>query len=100
MIRAQTQQPAPTARSWSGLILTIAVVGLLFWFAYSVADILFLLFIALLFSLYLGMISDFLQRRFGLPRPYGILAALLTTGVCVAGLGWLIVPRSWRRRRA
>lgn len=92
MSRTTPPHPGPAGRPWSSLIVTIAIVGLLFWFAYSVADILFLLFIALLFSLYLGMISEFLQKRFGLPRAYGIVIALLATGVGVAGLGWLIVP--------
>jgi predicted PurR-regulated permease PerM len=92
MQRTRPVQSAPAQRPWSGLIVTVVVVGSLLWFAYSVADILFFLFIALLFSLYLGMISDFLQHRFRLPRPYGITAALLVSAIGVAGLGWLIVP--------
>lgn len=56
------------------------------------ADTLFLLFLALLFSLHLGIITDFLEHRLGLPRPYGIAAALLATSGGVVALGGLIVP--------
>jgi predicted PurR-regulated permease PerM len=91
---------APPAARPSARLLAIAIfVGLLLWLAYSIADILFLFFIAVLFSLYLGMITDFLQERFHLPRSYGLAIALLGTFAGVVALGWLIVPAVLQQTR-
>lgn len=65
---------------------------LLLLFLYSVAEILFLFFLALLGSLYLGAITDRLQHWFGLPRRLGLLGAILATLLILVGIGWLIVP--------
>ena len=56
---------------------------LLLLFFYSVADILLLLFISILFSLYLGAITDTLQRRFRVPRSVGLFAAVLVTALAM-----------------
>ncbi len=74
-------------------ILVAAIFALLLlFFVYSVADILLLLFIAGLFALYLGAITDFLEERLRLPRWSGLTIALLATLVGVGGVLWLIVP--------
>jgi predicted PurR-regulated permease PerM len=65
---------------------------LLLLFLYSIAEILLLLFIATLFAVYLGAVTDFLQKRLGFPRPLGLSAALILTVVGVAGIGALMVP--------
>lgn len=65
---------------------------LLLAFAYSVAPVLLLLFIAVLFSLYLGAITDALERHLGAPRPLGVAFAVLFTAFIAAGVGFLIVP--------
>lgn len=65
---------------------------LLLLFLYSVAQILLLLFISVLFSLYLGAITDVLQRRVSLPRSVGIMMAILVTLLLAVGIGLLIVP--------
>ncbi len=62
------------------LIATISALLLLL-FLYSIAEILLLLFIAVLFSLYLGAITDALQLRFGAPRGLGLFAAVLVTAL-------------------
>lgn len=59
---------------------------------YSVAEVLLLLFMAALFGLYLGGITDFLLRRFRLPRGVGMVVALLLTTLALVGVGWLVVP--------
>ena len=61
-------------------------------FVNSVADILFLLFIATLFSIYLAAITDTMARRLGLSRGFGLLIALLLTFVMVGAVSLLIVP--------
>lgn len=73
------------------LIATISALLLLL-FLYSIAEILLLLFIAVLFSLYLGAITDALQLRFGAPRGLGLFAAVLVTALLLVGVGFLIVP--------
>src|SRR5688572_25721681 len=65
---------------------------LILYFMYSVAEVLLLFFIAILFGVYLAWITDVLQRRLGVPRWAGMLGALLITGVAVTGIGFLIVP--------
>ena len=74
------------------IVITTIFFLLLLLFVYSIAEILLLLFIAVLFSLYLGAITDTLQRRLSLPRPLGLLAAILLTLAGVAGIVYLIVP--------
>ena len=79
-------------RKGIGVVITTVFFLLLLLFIYSIAEILLLLFIAVLFSLYLGAITDTLQRRFAVPRPLGLLLAILLTTAAVVGIGYLIVP--------
>lgn len=65
---------------------------LLLLFVYSVVEVLLLLFVAVLFALYLGAVTDFLQRRLRLPRWAGLSAALLLTLVAITAVGLLIIP--------
>ncbi len=65
---------------------------LLLLFVYSIAEILLLLFIAILFAVYLSAVTDLLQRRLGFPRPLGLSAALFLTVIAAVGIGALMVP--------
>jgi len=85
--RHPTDRPSP----YSVLIATIFAILLLL-FVYSVADVLLMVFVAALFSLYLGGIADFLQARFNMPRGLGLAIAMLITIAVVAGVGFLVVP--------
>lgn len=78
-------------RPYGVLVATIFALLLLL-FLYSVAEVLLLFFIAVLFSLYLGAITDSLQRRLAIPRVAGILIAVLLTLLATAGVIYLIVP--------
>ena len=69
-------------------ILTI----LLLWMVGKTAEIFLLLFIAILISLYLGAVTDFLQRRLRLPRSAAFALALIGTLLAIVGLFWLLVP--------
>jgi len=81
------RRPSPYA------VLTVAVaVVLVLWFVYSTAEVLLLLFLALLLSLYLGAITDFLCRRWRWPRPLGLLAAVLFSLAAAAGLAAVVIP--------
>ncbi len=73
------------------LAATVATV-LLLWLLFRAADIFLLLFIACLFSLYLGAATDGLVKRFAMPRGIAFAAAFALTVVGVVGLVWLLVP--------
>lgn len=75
-----------------GVLVAAISTVLLLLFIYSIAEILLLLFIAVLFSLYLGAITDTLQRWAGIPRPLGLLSAILLTLLVLAGTGYLLIP--------
>jgi predicted PurR-regulated permease PerM len=68
------------------------MIALLLLFAFSIRDILLLFFVAVLFSLYLGAITDFLDRKLRLPRTYGLGVAVLLSLVGLTAIVWLIVP--------
>lgn len=83
---------ASQTRPSYGLLAAAVLTVLLLLFVYSVADTLLLFFIAALLSLYLGAVTDFFERRAGLPRHWGLLLALLLTATGLVGIVWLIVP--------
>lgn len=58
----------------------------------TAAEIFLLLFIAVLFSLYLGAVTDFFQGRGHFPRWLAFSFALFGTLAGIAGLFWLLVP--------
>jgi predicted PurR-regulated permease PerM len=70
----------------------ILFIALLLLFVYSVAEILLLVFIAVLFAIYLAWITEIFQRKLGAPRWAGLVAALLITIVAVTAIGYLIIP--------
>jgi predicted PurR-regulated permease PerM len=82
----------PPRRSPYGVLTVAVLLLLLLLFVYSVAEILLLLFIAFLFSLYLGAVTDFLVGRVRLPRAAGLSVALLLTLLAVTWIGMLIIP--------
>ncbi len=80
-------------RSRFAPLLTATVITiLLLWLAGKVADILLLLFVAILISLYLGAVSDYFCRRLRLPRQVAFAAALIASVAIIAGFMWLLVP--------
>ncbi len=74
-------------------ILTATVLTvLLLLLVRSAAEILVLLLLGILISLYLRALTEIIQRRLHLPDPFSFIAALLATVVAVAGLLWILVP--------
>lgn len=65
---------------------------LLIWLFYTVAEVLLLLFIAVLVSLYLGAVTDYIVARLPIPRALAFTAGLFGTLGAVYGLGALLVP--------
>lgn len=80
------------SRNPFGLFVAVLVTFLLLLFIKSIADILLLFFIAVLFALYLHAITDFLEQRLDLPRVAGLTAALLFSLVAGSAIVALIVP--------
>jgi len=85
------RHPSETPSPYSVLIATIFAVLLLL-FVYSVADVLLMVFVAALFSLYLGAIADFLQARTNMPRGLGLACAMVLTILLATGVGYMVVP--------
>ena len=84
---------APEQRVRFGPILGATVITvLLIWLFYTVAEVLLLLFIAVLVSLYLGSVTNFLVRRLPVPRALAFTAAIFLTLGAVYSLGALLVP--------
>ena len=73
-------------------ITAVVLTALSFWIFGRTADVFLLLFIAVLISLYLGALSDFLVRRCRVPQRLGFLLALSMTLVVLGGLFALLVP--------
>ncbi|HEX6535899.1 MAG TPA: AI-2E family transporter [Gemmatimonadaceae bacterium] len=72
----------------AGTILTVLLLLLLG----RTAEIFLLLFIAVLFSLYLGAVADAIHGRTSVPRHTAVLLAVLLTLAVLAGLIWILVP--------
>jgi predicted PurR-regulated permease PerM len=86
-----TQEKRDPPSPYAVLSATVFTILLLL-FVYSVAEVLFLFFIAALFSLYLRAITDFLEERLKIKRGLGIAIAMVFTLLALTGIGFLIVP--------
>lgn len=76
-----------------GPVLGATVVTvLLIWLFYTVAEVLLLLFIAVIVSLYLGSVTDFLVARLPVSRPFAFTVAIFATLGAIYTLGALLVP--------
>jgi predicted PurR-regulated permease PerM len=85
------RHPSDAPSPYSVLIATIFAILLLL-FVYSVADVLLMVFVAALFSLYLGGIADFLQERLNISRGLGLLCAMIFTVLLATGIGYMVIP--------
>jgi predicted PurR-regulated permease PerM len=74
------------------LLAATVLTVLLLWLFGTVADVLLLLFLAILLSLYLGAVADAITRRTRLPRRVSLFFAVAGTIAGVTGLVWLLVP--------
>jgi predicted PurR-regulated permease PerM len=74
------------------VLAATAFAVLLLLFLYSIAEILLLFFVAVLFAVYLGAMTDAIQRRLAVPRAAGLFASLLLTLLGLAGVMYLVVP--------
>ncbi len=86
-----TDTAEPRYRVAPLLAATITTVLLVYLF-WKIADILLLLFIAVLVALYLGSVTEALVQRLKMPRPLAFTATVLLTLGGLTGLGALLVP--------
>ncbi|GJG85073.1 AI-2E family transporter [Gemmatimonadetes bacterium T265] len=84
----------PTARRFrfAPLLAATILTVLLLWLFGTVADVLLLLFIAVLVSLYLGALAGVIGRRLRVPRGAALAVAGLLTLGAITALLWLLVP--------
>ena len=73
------------------LAATVATV-LLLWLMFRTSDIFLLLFVAVLFSLYLGAVTDAISARSKLPRGLAFTIGFVLTLGAIVGLVTLLVP--------
>ena len=78
-------------RRFGPALAGVAAAALLVWLAGRVADLLLLLFIAILLAVYLGATTDFLLARTRLPRGAAFVAAIVGTIVAVLVIASLLV---------
>jgi predicted PurR-regulated permease PerM len=84
---------APTRKVAVGPILTaIVFTVLLLWLIGRAVDVLILVFIAVLLSLYLGAVSDGFERRLRIRRGMAFTLAVLVSLGGLVGLFYLLVP--------
>lgn len=88
---------AASGAGWRGfrfapILAATVITVLLLWLFGVAAEVLLLLFIAILLSLYLGATADLLRRRLNIPRGAALAAAGLLTLAALVGLVWLVVP--------
>jgi predicted PurR-regulated permease PerM len=74
------------------ILTTIILTVLLLWMVGTTADVFLLLFIAIISSLYLGAVRDFLVRRGRVPERLAFFLAVIGTVVALGGLLALLVP--------
>ena len=89
--------PAATAAAQSKgrvapVLTAVVLTVLLLWLLGVAADVFLLLFIAVILSLYLGAVTDFLVTRAHLPRVVAFIIAVSSTLLAIVGLFWLLVP--------
>lgn len=83
---------APGRFRFAPILVATVITVLLLWLVGRVADVLLLLFIAILLSLYLGALGDIISRRTRIPRRPAILVGVLLTLTALGGILWLLVP--------
>ena len=74
------------------ILTTVILTVLLLWMVGKTADVFLLLFIAIIFSLYLGAVRDFLVHRARVPERLAFFLAIIGTVVALGGLMTLLVP--------
>jgi predicted PurR-regulated permease PerM len=74
------------------ILTTVILTVLLLWMAGMTANVFLLLFIAIILSLYLGAVRDFLKRRGHVPERLAFFLAVVGTVVALGVLVSLLVP--------
>ncbi len=73
-------------------VMAVMAASLLVLFAWQASELILLFFISILLAVYLGALTDWLQRRLRLPRQLGIAAGVVMTIVGFGAVGWLLIP--------
>jgi predicted PurR-regulated permease PerM len=83
---------APRKFRFAPLLTATVFTFLLLWLTGQVAEVFILLFLGILISLYLGALSDALQRHTRIREGFALTVAILITFGGVALLFWVLVP--------
>jgi predicted PurR-regulated permease PerM len=74
------------------VLTAVALTILLLWLLGMAAEVFLLLFIAVIISLYLGAVTDYVARRGHIPRRFAFAIAVAVTVIAIVGLFWLLIP--------
>ena len=86
MVGAESERRRGFPLGW--VLLAVIVVALLV----RTIDVLLVVFLAIILAVYLDAVSDFLQKRLGVPPAVGLAAAVGLTVGALVGVGFLIAP--------
>lgn len=86
MVAAETERRRGFPLGW--VLLAVIVVALLV----RTIDVLIIIFLSIILAVYLDAVSGFLQRRLGVPRSFGLAAAVTLTIGGLVGVVFLIAP--------
>jgi predicted PurR-regulated permease PerM len=81
----------PLARRTAPLVLVLGLAAILV-FTFRIAGLFLLLFISLLIAIYLSAVTDAAVRLVRLPRPVGLVLAILGTLAALTGVALLVAP--------
>ena len=87
-----TDAAAPGRIKLAPILTTVILTVLLLWMVGKTASVFLLLFIAIILSLYLGAVREFLIRRGRMPERLAFFVAVVGTLVALGGLIGLLVP--------
>jgi predicted PurR-regulated permease PerM len=86
MVPAEAERRRGFPLGW--VLLAVVVIALLI----RTVDVLLVLFLAIILAVYLNAVSNFLQRRMGMPPAVGLAAGLALTLGALVGVVFLIAP--------
>jgi predicted PurR-regulated permease PerM len=86
MVPAEAERRRGFPLGW--VLLAVVVIALLI----RTVDVLLVLFLAIILAVYLNAVSNFLQRRMGVPPAVGLAAGLALTLGALVGVVFLIAP--------
>lgn len=85
-------KPSPGRFRFAAILATTIATVLVLWLFGKAADLFLLVFIAALFAVYLGAVTDAIVRRVHVSRPFALTLAIIGTIAGIAALAAALIP--------